>query len=574
MITGPAGVAAGADDELLDQRDVGGADLDAQVAARHHHRVGDCDDVVEVLDRLGLLDLGDDPRVRPARRRSARAASRRRRPCARTRARRSRRRSRARTRGRTQSLSVRDGIGRYVPGRFTPLPDEISPPTSTRVPHAPLHRRDPRPHQAVVDQHLAAGRDGLGDARVGHLEIARGTLAGRGSTSVSPGSPSAARRAGRSGSSAPAGRRSPRAAGRSGPGRARTAGSARGASRGRRARSSAGRRPCRPRELLDHLRIGRRRPDRAHDLGAARPVGRFTAPTRAARRTPPGRGRARRAQLLLDPQQLVVLGHAVACATGAPVLIWPQPVATARSAMVVSSVSPERCEMTLRVAGGVREPDRVERLRQRADLVHLDQDGVGDAASMPRASRSTLVTKRSSPTSWTRSPSRSVSSAPAVPVVLGQAVLDRHDRVAVDQVGVAVDHLRRRRACGPRRSGGSRRRGRARSPRGRARSRSRAAVRRRSRPPPGWPRSPPRSSSGRARSRPRRRRGREAALVQERLQRVEDLGADPQRLGERCPRPTGTTMNSCMSTLLSACAPPLRTFIIGTGRMWAPAPPR
>ena len=31
---------------------------------------------------------------------------------------------------------------------------------------------------------------------------------------------------------------------------------------------------------------------------------------------------------------------------GAPVLICPQPVATARSAMVVSSVSPERCDIT------------------------------------------------------------------------------------------------------------------------------------------------------------------------------------------------------------------------------------
>src|SRR5213080_4470573 len=30
-----------------------------------------------------------------------------------------------------------------------------------------------------------------------------------------------------------------------------------------------------------------------------------------------------------------------------PVLIWPTLVATARSAIVVSSVSPERCEMTL-----------------------------------------------------------------------------------------------------------------------------------------------------------------------------------------------------------------------------------
>ena len=31
---------------------------------------------------------------------------------------------------------------------------------------------------------------------------------------------------------------------------------------------------------------------------------------------------------------------------GAPVLICPQPVATARSAIVVSSVSPERCDIT------------------------------------------------------------------------------------------------------------------------------------------------------------------------------------------------------------------------------------
>ena len=31
---------------------------------------------------------------------------------------------------------------------------------------------------------------------------------------------------------------------------------------------------------------------------------------------------------------------------GAPVLIWPQPVATARSAIVVSSVSPERWLIT------------------------------------------------------------------------------------------------------------------------------------------------------------------------------------------------------------------------------------
>src|SRR5439155_13201834 len=38
--------------------------------------------------------------------------------------------------------------------------------------------------------------------------------------------------------------------------------------------------------------------------------------------------------------------------------------------------------------------------------------------------------------------------------------------------------------------------------------------------------------------------------------------------------PTGTTMNSWMSTLLSACAPPLRMLNWGTGRSRAPSPPR
>jgi hypothetical protein len=37
--------------------------------------------------------------------------------------------------------------------------------------------------------------------------------------------------------------------------------------------------------------------------------------------------------------------------------------------------------------------------------------------------------------------------------------------------------------------------------------------------------------------------------------------------------PTGMTMNSWKSTLLSACAPPLRMFIIGTGSTCARAPP-
>ena len=61
---------------------------------------------------------------------------------------------------------------------------------------------------------------------------------------------------------------------------------------------------------------------------------------------------------------------------GAPVLIWPVPIATTRSAIVVSSVSPERWLTTAVQPALAREVDRVDRLGQRADLVELDQDRV------------------------------------------------------------------------------------------------------------------------------------------------------------------------------------------------------
>ena len=70
--------------------------------------------------------------------------------------------------------------------------------------------------------------------------------------------------------------------------------------------------------------------------------------------------------------------------------------------------------------------------------------------------------------------------------------------------------------------------------------------------------------------------GREAAFVadagglalrfQDAAQRVEDLGAGRAALRRTTAAPTGITMNSWKSTLVSACAPPLRMFIIGTGQ--------
>ena len=60
---------------------------------------------------------------------------------------------------------------------------------------------------------------------------------------------------------------------------------------------------------------------------------------------------------------------------------------------------------------------------------------------MPRCRRRVFVTKRSSPTSWTRSPIGVGERLPAVPVVLVHAVLDRDDRVARAEVGPVVGEL-------------------------------------------------------------------------------------------------------------------------------------
>ena len=137
--------------------------------------------------------------------------------------------------------------------------------------------------------------------------------------------------------------------------------------------------------------------------------------------------------------------------------------------------------MTARSRDARARRDRVERLGERADLVHLDEDRVRRRRrSMPCCSRSTLVTNRSSPTSWHAVAEPLGEQLPAVPVVLGQAVLDRDDRVAVAQLVVERRPARRQSSVAP--LAGqvvARRRGRTRSWPGRARSPIRVARGRR-----------------------------------------------------------------------------------------------
>ena len=52
-------LARGGDDVLLQPGELGIADLDAEIAARHHHRVARLDDAIEIDDRFAALDLRD-----------------------------------------------------------------------------------------------------------------------------------------------------------------------------------------------------------------------------------------------------------------------------------------------------------------------------------------------------------------------------------------------------------------------------------------------------------------------------------------------------------------------------------
>ena len=67
--------------------------------------------------------------------------------------------------------------------------------------------------------------------------------------------------------------------------------------------------------------------------------------------------------------------------------------------------------------------------------------------------------------------------------------------------------------------------------------------------------------------------GAHLVLVQHFLQRVITSPRPAHRFAEWS-KPHGWIMNSWKSTLLSACLPPLRMFIIGTGSVFAPGPPR
>jgi len=95
---------------------------------------------------------------------------------------------------------------------------------------------------------------------------------------------------------------------------------------------------------------------------------------------------------------------------GAPALIWPVPIATTRSAIVVSSVSPERW-LTIARQPALRASSIAPIVSVRVPIwLSLMRTAFAACSSMPRRMNNGFVTKMSSPTSWTFEPSREFSA--------------------------------------------------------------------------------------------------------------------------------------------------------------------
>ena len=163
-----------------------------------------------------------------------------------------------------------------------------------------------------------------------------------------------------------------------------------------------------------------------------------------------------------------------------------------------------------------------------------------------------------------------MSCLPAVPVVLGEAVLDRDDRVPLGETRVEVDHLAGRRLAALEAVDAvavelaRRRVERDRNPLAMAGALGGLEDR--------LDRGLARLEVGREAALVADR-GREPALVQHPLS--EWKTSTPIRSASaKVSAPAGTTMNSCRSIEFSACAPPLITFSIGTGSVVASSPPR
>src|SRR5579872_1537627 len=147
-------------------------------------------------------------------------------------------------------------------------------------------------------------------------------------------------------------------------------------------------------------------------------------------------------ELLLDPEELVVLGDAVGPAQGTRLdLARVRRNGQVGDRRVLALARPMRDDR--RVARLPGELHGRERLRQTPDLVDLDEDRVRDALLDPLPED--LLVRDEDVVAHELDP-RAVlpgEGGPALPVILGEAVLDRDDRILGEPLLVALPELGR-----------------------------------------------------------------------------------------------------------------------------------
>src|SRR5512135_544252 len=148
-----------------------------------------------------------------------------------------------------------------------------------------------------------------------------------------------------------------------------------------------------------------------------------------------------RAEFLLDPEQLVVLRDPVGPRSGAGLdLSRGEPDDEIRDRAVLGLAG------SMGHDGGppcaLRHLDRLDRFRHGADLVQLDEHGVGDALRDPLPQDRRIGDEDVIPHDLDLLSQRVREHLPAFPVILGETVLDRHDRVLAAKVLVERDELR------------------------------------------------------------------------------------------------------------------------------------
>ena len=168
--------------------------------------------------------------------------------------------------------------------------------------------------------------------------------------------------------------------------------------------------------------------------GGVRPLRAGTRPSRGTTASSPSSSSIRRSWLYFATRSERV---------GAPVLIWPAFVATARSAIVASSVSPERCEMIarypLRCASSMASSVSVSV----PIWLTLTRIAFADALVDPAAEEVDVRDEQIVADELHAAAEPVGQRLPPVPVGLAEPVLDRDDREPVAEVGPEVDHPRR-----------------------------------------------------------------------------------------------------------------------------------